>query len=107
MDVNRRSGQCLIDALTVPSEIGPILNIRLADDPGIILQAHPCAGLAQGFSIWKTETYERLAAAAAAAFLAALATVEALRRRLVLGGVAGASPINSAVMMLVTKSLAP
>jgi hypothetical protein len=51
--------------------------------------------------------YDRLAAAAAAAFLAALAAVEALRRRLVFGGVAGASPISSAVMMLVTKSLAP
>jgi hypothetical protein len=52
-------------------------------------------------------TYDRLAAAAAAAFLAALAAVDALRRRLVFGGVAGASPISSAVMMLVTKSLAP
>ena len=53
------------------------------------------------------ETYARLAAVAAAAFLAALAAVEALRRRFVFGGVAGASPINSAVMMLVTNNLAP
>src|SRR5690242_14329519 len=50
-------------------------------------------------------TQERLAAAAA--FLAAFAAAEALRRRLVLGGVAGASPISSADMMLVTKSLGP
>src|SRR5205823_13566273 len=48
---------------------------------------------------------ERLAAAAA--FLAAFAAAEALRRRLVFGGVAGASPISSADMMLVTKSLGP
>src|SRR5580700_10518093 len=54
--------------------------------------------------------YERLAAAAAvaaAAFLAAFAAVEALRRRLVFGGVAGASPISSATMMLVTNNLGP
>jgi len=47
---------------------------------------------------------------AAAAFLAAraaFAAVEALRRLLVFGGVAGASPINSAVIMLVTNSLGP
>ena len=50
------------------------------------------------------EFYER---AAAAAFFAAFTAVAALRRRLVLGGVAGASPINSAVMMLVTKSFGP
>ena len=36
-----------------------------------------------------------------------VAAVEALRRRLVFGGVAGASPISSAVMMLVTNSLGP
>jgi hypothetical protein len=69
-------------------------------------EKHSCAALAQECWICITETYER-AAAAAAAFLAAFATVEALRRRLVFGGVAGASPISSAVMMLVTKSLAP
>src|ERR1700722_13926390 len=46
-------------------------------------------------------------AAAVAAFLAAFAAVEALRRRLVFGGVAGASPINSATMMLVTNNLGP
>jgi hypothetical protein len=57
--------------------------------------------------------YERLAAeaavaaVAAAAFLAAFAAVEALRRRLVFGGVAGASPISSATMMLVTNNLGP
>ena len=50
------------------------------------------------------ESYER---AAAAAFFAAFTAVAALRRRLVLGGVAGASPINSAVMILVTKSFGP
>src|SRR5580704_9819400 len=44
---------------------------------------------------------------AAAAFFTALATAEALRRRLVLGGVAGASPIISATKMLVTNSLGP
>src|SRR5262249_43065004 len=45
--------------------------------------------------------------AAAAAFLLAFAIEEALRRRLVLGGVAGASPMSSAVKMLVTNSLGP
>ena len=38
---------------------------------------------------------------------AAFAAIEALRRRFVFGGVAGASPISSAVMMLVTNSLGP
>src|SRR5215831_5749029 len=53
-------------------------------------------------------SYERLVAAEAfSAFLAALAAAEALRRRLVFGGTAGASPMSSAVMMLVTKSLLP
>lgn len=47
------------------------------------------------------------AAAAAAAFLTAFAAAEALRRRLVLGGVAGASPMSSAVKILVTNSLGP
>src|SRR4029077_10887031 len=47
------------------------------------------------------------AAVAAAAFLVALAAVDALRRRVVLGGVAGASPMSSATKMLVTKSLGP
>src|ERR1700757_4339872 len=47
------------------------------------------------------------AAAAAAAFLTAFAAADALRRRLVLGGVAGASPMSSAVKILVTKSLGP
>jgi ABC-type glycerol-3-phosphate transport system permease component len=51
--------------------------------------------------------YALVAAAAFFAAFAALAAVEALRRRLVFGGVAGASPISSAVMMLVTKSLGP
>src|ERR1700757_767082 len=46
-------------------------------------------------------------AAAAAAFLVAFAAVDALRRRLVLGGVAGASPMSSATKILVTKSLGP
>src|ERR1700722_4644803 len=60
----------------------------------------------------RERNYERPAAAvaaavAAAAFLAAFAAVEALRRRLVFGGVAGASPINSATMMLVTNNLGP
>src|SRR5713101_8634944 len=64
-------------------------------------------GAGRALLIELAENYARLAAVAAAAFLAALAAVEALRRRLVFGGVAGASPINSAVMMLVTKSLAP
>ena len=66
-----------------------------------------CTDWAQA-SKTKLQKYHALVAAAAffAAF-AALAAVEALRRRLVFGGVAGASPINSAVMMLVTKSLGP
>ena len=54
--------------------------------------------------------YERPVAAAAATFLAALAAfaaVDALRRLLVFGGVAGASPMSSAVIMLVTKSFGP
>src|SRR5229473_3465677 len=60
-----------------------------------------------GFLTGGEEDYERPAEAAAAAFLAALAVVEALRRRLVFGGVAGASPMSSAVMMLVTNNLGP
>jgi Co/Zn/Cd efflux system component len=54
--------------------------------------------------------YERLVAAAAATFFAALAAfaaVEALRRLFVFGGVAGASPMSSAVIMLVTNSFGP
>jgi hypothetical protein len=54
--------------------------------------------------------YERVVAAAAATFFAALAAfaaVDALRRRLVFGGVAGASPISSALIMLVTNSFGP
>jgi len=54
--------------------------------------------------------YERLVAAAAATFLAAfaaLAAVDALRRLFVFGGVAGASPMSSAVIMLVTNSFGP
>jgi multisubunit Na+/H+ antiporter MnhG subunit len=55
--------------------------------------------------------YERVVAAAAAAtFLAAFAAfaaVDALRRLFVFGGVAGASPISSAVIMLVTNSFGP
>src|SRR5262249_54505117 len=46
------------------------------------------------------------AAAAAAAFFN-FSAAAALRRRLVLGGVAGASPMSSAVNMLVTNSLGP
>src|SRR5713101_7785675 len=64
-------------------------------------------GAGRALLIELAESYARLAAVAAAAFLAAFAAVEALRRRLVFGGVAGASPINSAVMMLVTNSLGP
>src|SRR6516165_2259318 len=55
----------------------------------------------------KREGIQERPAAAAAAFFAAFAAAEALRRRLVFGGVAGASPISSAVMMLVTNSLGP
>jgi hypothetical protein len=53
------------------------------------------------------ENYAWLAAAAFLAAFAAFAAVEALRRLFVFGGVAGASPINSAVIILVTKSLGP
>src|SRR6476660_5124371 len=52
-------------------------------------------------------SYAFAAAAAFFAALAAFAAVEAFRRLLVLGGVAGASPINSAVIMLVTNSFGP
>jgi len=70
-------------------------------------QKHPLRFLGAGVQCLSQKTYARLAAVAAAAFFAALAAVEALRRRLVFGGVAGASPINSAVMILVTNSFAP
>src|SRR5215472_2585184 len=63
---------------------------------------HDSAGVRLAFAA--LGIYER---AAAAAFLAAFTAVAALRRRLVLGGVAGASPINSAVMMLVTNNFGP
>ena len=62
---------------------------------------------AAGVALWEVLLFALCCAAAAAACLVAFAAVDALRRRLVLGGVAGASPINSAVMMLVTKSLVP
>src|SRR5579859_6004938 len=64
------------------------------------------AGTLQSSGAKRKRDYER-PAAAAAAFLAALAAVEALRRRLVFGGVAGASPISSATIMLVTNNLGP
>src|SRR5215471_7521074 len=70
---------------------------------GIRVRTHLSAGVGAVMRFLAERTYER----AAAAFLAAFAAVEALRRRLVFGGVAGASPISSAVMMLVTKSLGP
>src|SRR5215472_2338728 len=69
-------------------------------------RTHLGAELAQrGTDLSSRKIQER--PAAAAAFLAAFAAAEALRRRLVFGGVAGASPISSAVMMLVTKSFVP
>src|SRR5258707_9596712 len=54
--------------------------------------------------------YERLVAAAAATFLAALAAfaaVDPLRRPLVFGSVAGASPLISAPIKLVTDNFGP
>jgi len=73
---------------------------------------HPCpkggAGIrSKGREI--TNGYFDAEAAAATFFaaFAAFAAVEALRRRLVFGGVAGASPISSAVIMLVTNSFGP
>jgi len=60
-----------------------------------------------GRQVYREENYAWLAAAAFLAAFAAFAAVEALRRLFVFGGVAGASPINSAVIILVTKSLGP
>src|SRR6266852_3422556 len=74
------------------------------------MQIHPCATWARGMVGMAGKYYERAVAAAAATFLAALAAfaaVDALRRLLVFGGVAGASPMSSAVIMLVTNSLGP
>jgi len=65
------------------------------------------AGVARASSLSARKNYAWLAAAAFLAAFAAFAAVEALRRLLVFGGVAGASPINSAVIILVTKSLGP
>src|ERR1700737_1497334 len=73
-------------------------------------QTHPCATRARGIVREAGKYYECAVAAAAATFLAALAAfaaVDALRRLLVFGGVAGASPISSAVIMLVTNSFGP
>src|SRR6266851_10143082 len=80
-------------------------NCRLGSDE--FSKKNACTDWVQA-SVTKIQKYYAVVAAAAffAAF-AALAAVEALRRRLVFGGVAGASPISSAVMMLVTKSLGP
>src|SRR5260370_30110733 len=74
------------------------------------MQTHPCATWARGMVGMAGKYYERAVAAAAATFLAALAAfaaVDALRRLLVFGGVAGASPITSALIMLVTNSFWP
>src|SRR5882757_513241 len=72
-----------------------------------VLRHTPAPFLALLPGVVRRDCLAYFAAAAAAAFLVALAAVDALRRRLVLGGVAGASPISSATKMLVTKSLGP
>src|SRR5258707_2804505 len=66
----------------------------------------PC-GQARAPKFIQERTYAVAAAAAFFAAFAAFAAVEALRRLFVFGGVAGASPINFAVMMLVTNSFGP
>ena len=73
---------------------------------------HPAPEIGREESLERARRfYERVpAAAAAATFLAAfaaLAAVDALRRLFVFGGVAGASPMSSAVIMLVTNSFGP
>src|SRR5579864_201122 len=71
---------------------------------------HTPAPQGRGESFERQERYYERAVAAAATFFAALAAfaaVDALRRRLVFGGVAGASPISSALIMLVTNSFGP
>src|SRR5258708_1275826 len=73
-------------------------------------QTHPCATRARGIVREAGRYYEWAVAAAAATFFAALAAfaaVDALRRLLVFGGVAGASPMSSAVIMLVTNRFGP
>src|SRR5260370_23950220 len=74
------------------------------------MQTHPCATWARGMVGMAGKYYERAVAAAAATFLAALAAfaaVDALRRLLVFGGVAGASPISFPVIILVTNRFGP
>ena len=91
-----------------PKRFSVLVNGRTADLP--VMNSGKKNACSDWLQASKTKIQKYYAVEAAAAFFAAfaaLAAVEALRRRLVFGGVAGASPISSAVMMLVTKSLGP
>src|SRR5258708_32507945 len=73
-------------------------------------QTHPCATRARGIVREAGRYYEWAVAAAAATFFAALAAfaaVDALRRLLVFGGVAGGFPVGPGVLLPGTNSLGP